>query len=126
MTSDQNYLLYDGECPFCSSYVQMVQLRKAVGPVEMLNMRENPDLAARYKAEGYDLDQGMLLHLDGQVFWGADCINRLAMLSSQSDLFNRLNAAVFRHPSLSAVLYPIMRAGRNATLALLGRTKVHS
>ena len=56
----RNYLLYDGDCPFCTNYVRMVQLRKAVGPVALLNMRDHPDLAASYRAQGYDLNDGML------------------------------------------------------------------
>ncbi len=31
------------------------------------------------RRKGYDLNLGML-HLDGQDYWGGDCINRLAML----------------------------------------------
>ncbi|AZY48480.1 DUF393 domain-containing protein [Bordetella avium] len=119
-----NFLLYDGDCPFCSNYVQWVQLRKAVGPVDILDIREHPALTAGYLARGYDLDQGMLLHLNGQDYWGADCIHRLAMLSFGSNLFNRINAGIFRRPRLSAILYPLLRTGRNATLALLGRKKI--
>jgi hypothetical protein len=46
------------------------------------------------------------------------------MLTSGSDTFNRMNAAIFRSPTLSRLFYPILRAGRNATLRALGRTKV--
>ena len=102
----------------------MVQLRKAVGPVALLNMRDHPDLAASYRAQGYDLNDGMLLRLDGHIYWGADCINRLALISSDSDLFNQINAAIFRRPCLSAALYPFMSRGRALTLALLGKKKM--
>lgn len=39
----RNLLLYDGDCPFCSNYVQLMQLRKTIGPLDVLNMREHPD-----------------------------------------------------------------------------------
>lgn len=123
-TAPRNFLLYDGDCPFCSNYVRMVQLRKAVGPVELLDMRQHPDLVAHFRDRGYDLNEGMLLRLDGHIYWGADCINRLALLSSDSDLFNQVNAAIFRRPCLSAVLYPFMTRGRALTLALLGKKKM--
>ncbi len=119
-----NYILYDGDCPFCSNFVKMVQLRKAVGPVALLNIRENKELADHYAAKGFNLDQGMLLHLDGQDYWGADCMNRIALLSSESDAFNKLNAAVFRHQRLSRVLYPVLRTGRNLSLWLMGRRRI--
>lgn len=123
-TTPQNFLLYDGDCPFCTNYVQMVQLQKAVGPVALLNMREHPDLAAAFRQQGYDLNEGMLLRLDGKTYWGADCINRLALISTDNDLFNKVNAAVFRNPCLSAALYPFMRRGRALTLALMGKKKM--
>jgi len=124
MAIAKNFLLYDGDCPFCSNYVQMLRLQKAVGPVDLLNMRDHPDLAVAYKAQGYDLNQGMLLHLDGQDYFGADCINRLALLSTGNDLFNSINAAVFRNPCLSTALYPFMRTGRGLALTLLGKKKM--
>ncbi|MBB1626390.1 DCC1-like thiol-disulfide oxidoreductase family protein [Achromobacter sp. UMC71] len=123
-TVPQNFLLYDGDCPFCTNYVQMMQLQKAVGPVALLNMREHADLAAAFRKQGYDLNEGMLLRLDGKTYWGADCINRLALISTGNDLFNKLNAAVFRRPCLSAALYPFMRRGRALTLALMGKKKM--
>ncbi len=123
-TAPQNFLLYDGDCPFCTDYVQRVQLQKAVGPVALLNMRDHPDLAVAFRKQGYDLNEGMLLRLDGRTYWGADCINRLALISTDNDLFNKLNAAVFRRPCLSAALYPFMRRGRALTLALMGKKKM--
>ncbi|MCM2573568.1 DUF393 domain-containing protein [Achromobacter xylosoxidans] len=124
MSAQRNFLLYDGDCPFCSNYVRFVRLREAVGPVDLLNMRDEPDLVRHYTGKGIDLNNGMLLHLNNVDYWGADCINRLALLSSGSGWLNRLNAAIFRSRTASAFLYPIMRAGRNLTLRLLGRRPV--
>ena len=44
----RNLLLYDGDCPFCSNYVQLMQLRKTIGPLDVLNMREHPELAVHF------------------------------------------------------------------------------
>ena len=124
MQPDDNYLLYDGDCPFCLNYVRMMQLRKAAGPIALLNMRDHPELAARHRAQGYDLNQGMLLHLDGREDQRADCIHRLALLSTGNDLFNRVNATIFSSSCLSKALYPFMRTGRSLTLTLLGKKKM--
>ncbi len=120
----RNLLLYDGDCPFCSNYVQLMQLRKTIGPLDVLNMREHPELAAHFRARGHDLNEGMLLQWDGKIYWGADCVNRLALLSTGNDLFNQINAAIFRKPCLSKALYPFMRAGRNLGLTLMGKGKM--
>jgi predicted DCC family thiol-disulfide oxidoreductase YuxK len=117
-------VVYDGECPFCSRYVGLVRLRDAVGRVRLVNAREPDPLVDELKREGFDLDEGMVLVMGGRRYHGADCINMLAMLSTPVGAFNRLNAALFRSPTASRLLYPVLRAGRNLVLRLLGRTKI--
>lgn len=116
-----NYLIYDGECPFCSRYARLTRLRETVGPLRLINARERTPEVERAIAAGYNLDRGMLLSLDSELYYGADCLNRLALLSSRSTVFNRLAHALFRHPRASRFAYPVLRAGRNAALRLLNR-----
>lgn len=51
-------------------------------------------------------------------------MNLLALLSTPSSTFNRVNGLIFRSPTASRILYPVLRAGRNATLRLLGRRRI--
>ncbi len=118
-------VIYDGECPFCSRYVRMLRLRETVGPVRLLDARDGGPEVEAALAEGLDLDEGMVLLMDGRYHHGDDCIHRLALLSTGSGAFNRLNAAIFRSERLSRLLYPLLRAGRNTVLALLGRQKIN-
>lgn len=120
----ENWLLYDGECPFCSAYVRMVRLRENAGPIRLIDARGDGPEYHEALQEGFDLDEGMLLKLFGQYYHGKDCIHALALLTRERDLFGRINAWVFRSPRRSAVLYPILRAGRNFALRLLGRKKL--
>lgn len=124
MPSSDIYIVYDGDCPFCSQYVKMVRLREAVGKVHLINARDDHPVVREIVAAGLDLDEGMVLKLDGKLYHGDECMNRIALLSTSSGLFNRVNHAVFRHPMLARVLYPVLRAGRNATLAVLGFQKI--
>jgi hypothetical protein len=48
----------------------------------------------------------------------------LALLSTSSGSFNRINALVFSRPRLARVLYPVLRAGRNLLLRILHRSKL--
>ena len=121
MADTDNYLIYDGDCPFCSRYVRLSRFREAVGQIRLINARDG---GPEVEAAGYDLNEGMLLKLDGQFYHGADCLNRIALLSSESGAFNRINRALFRSPMVSALAYPLLRAGRNATLRLIGRPKL--
>ena len=117
-------IVYDGDCPFCSRYVTMVRLRDSIGPVRLVNARDPDPIVDDLKRQGYDLDQGMVLKMGGRIYHGADCITTLAMLSTSVGAFNRINAALFRSPTASRLLYPAMRAGRGLVLRLLGRTKI--
>ena len=117
-------IVYDGECPFCSRYVAMIRLREAVGDVELVDARTEHPAVDLVKSRGHDLNQGMALIDGSTIYYGEDCIHRLALLTTPSGVFNRVNAAIFRSETASRLLYPILRTGRNATLALLGRKPI--
>jgi hypothetical protein len=95
-----------------------------VGPITLVNAREHAALVAEVRRLGFDVDTGMVLKLDGNYYHGADCIHALALLTTRSGGFNRLNSLVFRSAKLSKLLYPVLRTGRNLTLRLLGRTRL--
>src|ERR1700685_1118524 len=118
-------LVYDGECPVCSSYVQYVRLKESVGRVTLVNARDGGPWVDRIRAAGLDLDEGMALYYAGRFYHGADCVHMLALLSTGSGPFNRIHSAIFRNARWSAFLYPILRFGRNLLLRLLGRKRLH-
>lgn len=120
----ENWLLYDGECPFCSAYVKMVRLQENAGPIRLVDARSDGPEYHEALREGFDLDEGMLLKLSGQYYHGKDCIHALALLTRKRDLFGRINSWVFRSQTRSTLLYPILRAGRSLALRLLGRKKL--
>lgn len=117
-------IVYDQECPFCSNFVSMVRLKDAVGPVTLLNARDGGPIVEDLIAQGFDLDQGMVLLLDDEVHFGADAMHRIALLTTPSTFFNKLNGLVFRSRTVSRVLYPILKTGRAITLTLLGRRSI--
>jgi len=118
------WLLYDGECPFCSAYVGMVRLQDAVGKVRLVDAREGGPELAEVRAAGLDIDEGMVLKYDGVLHHGDECIHVLSLMTTSSGAFNRLNAWVFRSRRRSRLLYPVLRSGRNAALSLLGRKPI--
>jgi len=118
-------IVYDGECPFCSAYVRLLRLREAVGPVALVDARKGGAAVNEVVAAGLDLDEGMVLKLDGTFYHGDDCLNRLALLSTGSGAFNRTVALLFSRPGVARFAYPLLRACRNLALRLLGRSKLH-
>jgi predicted DCC family thiol-disulfide oxidoreductase YuxK len=117
-------LIYDGECPFCSAYVRYLRLRDSIGPVHLVNARDGGAVVEELRRAKLDLDEGMVLKIGERYYHGADCIHALACLSSPVTPFNRINALIFKSPVLSRWLYPVLRAGRNCVLRILGRAKI--
>ena len=119
--TDVTWIVYDGECPFCANYMKYMKLKETLGGVRLVDARAGGPVVQRVLDAGLDLNEGMALIDRGQIYHGADCLNRLALMSTKSDILNRINAGIFRSPTLSRVLYPVLRAGRNATLLVMGR-----
>jgi predicted DCC family thiol-disulfide oxidoreductase YuxK len=118
-------LVYDGECPVCSAYVRYLRLKASAGTAQLINARDGGPWVDRVRAHGLDLDEGMALYYGGAWYHGADCIHMLALLSTPSSVFNRLNAVMFRSPRIARAMYPVLRAGRNLLLKVLGRSPLH-
>lgn len=122
--STTGWILYDGDCPFCHNYVALLRLREAVGPLRIVNAREGGPEAEYARSAGLDLDEGMVLHLDGQLHHGADCMRVLAALSDPRGIIDRLLAWTFVSGRRARALYPLLRFGRNLTLRTLGRRRL--
>ena len=120
----EKLLVYDGDCPFCSRYVALLRLRESFGPVRLVDGRSDDPVVRQLHDRGYDLNEGMALVDGDAIYHGDECMHRLALMTTPSGVFNRFNAAVFRSRSASALLYPVLRGGRNLTLRLLGRRKI--
>jgi predicted DCC family thiol-disulfide oxidoreductase YuxK len=116
-----NWIIYDGECPFCSRYVKLIRLEQTIGNIRLIDARKNPPELNLLKEKNLDINSGMAIFFNGQLYFGADCINRLALLSSPIGLVNKLNYYIFKTPLISRILYPVLRIGRNIVIHLLGK-----
>ena len=118
-------LIYDGDCPVCRNYVRFMRLRESAGEVSLVDARGAPEVVKALNASGLDLDEGMVLRLGEQCFHGDEALLHLALLSTRSGLFNRLNYWLFSSPRRARWSYPWLRAGRNLLLRLLGKSKIN-
>jgi predicted DCC family thiol-disulfide oxidoreductase YuxK len=114
------WVVYDGECPFCSSYVRLYRLRGRTR-VHLIDARTPHPLVAEVKARGIDLDTGMAVRFNGRLYDGAEAMNLLAVLGSGGTIFNIANRVLFRHKRLARLFYPFLVKGRLLTLRMLGR-----
>jgi len=119
-------LVYDKDCPACNNYCQMVRIRESVGELQLVDARDPSPVMDEISAAGLDIDDGMVLKMNDQLYYGADAIHALSLISSRSGVFNRLAYWVFKSRRVSQVLYPILRFGRLVLLKLLRRSKINN
>lgn len=119
-------LIYDKDCPACNAYCQLVRIRQSVGELQLINAREDSAVMRELTAQGLDIDQGMVLKMADNCYYGSDAIYMLSLLSSRSGVFNRLNYHLFKARRVAKWLYPLLRACRNLLLKLLRKRKINN
>jgi predicted DCC family thiol-disulfide oxidoreductase YuxK len=124
--TDEIVLVYDWECPACDTYCRLICTSGSAGTLHLVNARESSAVIDEITQAGLDLDQGMVVKMGGQLYYGANAIHILALVSSRSDLFNKLSHYAFRSLTLSRILYPGLRTCRNLLLKLMGKTKINN
>jgi hypothetical protein len=116
--------IYDGACPFCAGFAMRLRLDKAVGGLEIVDARRGGPVVEAVIADGYDLDDGMVLEIGGRRWHGADCLNAMALMSGRVGWVNRLTALCFKSPRVAAIAYPWLRGLRNLALRVKGRGRI--
>ena len=120
------FLVYDKECPACNYYSNLVRIRESVGNLILVDARQPSELMDDITAAKLDIDQGMVLIVGDHMYYGADAIHALSIMSSRSGIVNRLFYWCFKSKAVSSVVYPILRAGRNLLLKCKGKTKINN
>ena len=117
-------IVYDGECPLCRNYARLVKLDENVESVDLVDARQMSPIRQQLTDQGYDLDRGMAVQADNQLFFGADALTALACVSRRSDWFNRACYQLFRSRAISVLIYPSLRGVRNLVLWVMNIPKI--
>jgi len=126
MDSAEIHLVYDRECPVCEAYCRMVRVRETAGALRLVNARAASEIMDEITAKGLEIDEGMVLKVGNTLYYGADAIHVLSLMSSRTGVFNRLTYWIFRSKGLSAVLYPLFRFFRNLLLKILRKSRINN
>lgn len=127
MSGSQDILLvYDKECPACNYYCNLARIRESVGNLVLVDARDGGPVMDEITAAGLDIDQGMVLKVGDRLYYGADAIHSLSLMSTRSGLCNRLSYYLFRSEKVSAASYPVLRSCRNLLLKFLRKSKINN
>jgi predicted DCC family thiol-disulfide oxidoreductase YuxK len=119
-------VVYDTQCPACDYYCNMVRIRESVGRLVLVDARDGGPIMDEITAKGLDIDQGMVVKVGNELYYGSDAIHVLALMGTNKGFFNRLAYWSFRSKTVARILYPMLRACRNLLLKVLGKTKINN
>ena len=124
MFHTDNVVFYDGECPFCSNFVLLSNIREAYEDLKIVNAREyKEELQEFFKY--FNIDDGMIFMNSSKIYHGAEAFRRVNMIANYKDfLLLKVLFSVFKFRSFSHFIYPFLRIGRNLTLKILRKRKI--
>ena len=120
-----NLLLYDGDCPACSAYIAIARLRRLYPGLRIVSARSEPTLVAELRDRGYEINEGMVLCLDGVIHFGPDATRMIAIIGQSSpSLWRRTALGLLGTAPWARASYPWLNRGRQLLLRLLGRKPI--
>ena len=120
--SDKSIFIYDGECPFCNHFAQLLELKSSLPEFEILDGRKNLDLLSQLYKQGYDLNKGAILIINENIKHGADAINWICSeIKEPSDSLLEVLRIIFTSNKRTNFLFPFLLWGRRLSLTLKGK-----
>lgn len=112
-------VLYDHDCPVCRGYCTKVELQ-GDRELELSDARKGGDMLAEATRQGLDIDEGMIVKVDGKLHYGSEAMRELVKLKKAGP-FERFFFGGHRR---AAVSYAVSKGVRNVLLKILRIPKI--
>ena len=111
--------IYDGECPFCNHFAELLELKSKIKNISILDGRKNPNIINSLLKQGYDIDKGAILLIGDDIFHGAEAINNICnKVNNPSGKLLKLLSNIFKSNNRTKFLFPfLVRARRFALIS---------
>ena len=120
MSSNYTFI-YDGECPFCNYFAELLEIKSKITNIKILDGRKNLTLIESLLEKGYDIDKGAILLKDEDIFHGADAINTICeQINNPSSSILLLLSRVFKSTKRTKVIFPLLIRARRFALISKG------
>ena len=120
--SYKSLFIYDGECPFCNHFAQLLELKSSLTNLEILDGRKNLALLSKLYNQGYDLNKGAILIKNEKILHGADAINLICSeIKEPSNSLLEVLRIIFTSNKRTNFLFPFLLWGRRLSLTLKGK-----
>ncbi len=120
MTAKYTFI-YDGECPFCNQFAELLEIRSNINGIEIVDGRKNLNLINSLFIKGYDIDKGAILLKDDKIFHGAEAINTICkQIENPSDSLLKFLSNFFKSNKRVKLLFPFLIRARRIALISKG------
>ena len=114
--------IYDGECPFCNHFAQLLELKSSLPSLKILDGRKNIEKLTTLFKEGYDLNNGAILIRENEILHGSNAINFIcSQIKEPNDALLNFLTIIFKSKKRSHLLFPILLFTRRLLLSMKGR-----
>ena len=113
--------IYDGECPFCNKFAELIELKSGLPNIAILNGRENIILIKNLLEKGYDLNEGAILMKGEDIMHGPIALNYICsrITNPSSDLLKILKIT-FDSNQRANFIFPFLIVARRIALIFKG------
>ena len=113
--------IYDGECPFCNHFAELLELKSKINKISILDGRKNPKIIKSLLEKGYDIDRGAILLKDDDIFHGAEAINKICnQINNPSGNLLKLLSKIFKSNKTTNLIFPFLLRARRIALISKG------
>ena len=118
MSSNLTFI-YDGECPFCNHFAELLELKSNHNNISILDGRKNKQIINSLLEKGYDIDKGAILLKEDKIFHGAEAINAICnQIDNPSSSLLKILTNIFKSNKRTKFLFPfLVRARRFALIS---------
>ena len=111
--------IYDGKCPFCNHFAELLELKSKIKTIHILDGRKNKKLINTLLEKGYDIDKGAILLNGDNIYHGADAINTVCKnITNPSGNLMKILSKFFKSKKRTNLLFPfLVRARRFALIS---------
>ena len=111
--------IYDGECPFCNHFAELLELKSKIENISILDGRKNQKIVNSLLEKGFDIDKGAILLKGDDIFHGSEAINTVCnQINDPSGSLLKLLSNIFKSKKRTKLLFPfLLRARRFALIS---------
>ena len=121
MNNSNFNFIYDGECPFCNHFAELLELKSKVNNISILDARKNPKFVKELLSKGFDIDKGAVLLHEDKIFHGHQAINTICnQISNPSSNLLRILTMTFKSSRRTKFIFPFLVTARRLALISKG------